>query len=182
MECFNVEVQIAELYSFIWYFIFYSFFGWCCEVVFCSINTGKFVNRGFLNGPLCPIYGFGSVTILYTLQALENNLLLLFLGSALLCSLLELVAGYLLKTLFHASWWNYSDQPLNLGGYICLKFSLLWGAGCVILVHLIHPAVQVLIKNIPLNVCYVLLVAFYSILVFDLILTIIEIAKLNHDG
>ena len=107
--------------------------GWCLEVCFCTINTGQFVNRGFLNGPVCPIYGFGMVLVIVALTGFSGNLPALFLGGMVLTSAIELAGGWALKKLFHTSWWDYSDQPFNIGGYICLKFSLAWGL-CVVVV------------------------------------------------
>ena len=100
------------LYDYLFYFVVYSFIGWCTEVCFCSVSTGKFVNRGFLNGPVCPIYGFGMVIVIYILTPVTENVFLLFFGSMILASALELVTGWALKKLFHTSWWDYSDKPL----------------------------------------------------------------------
>ena len=121
------------IYELLCFFVIYSVLGWCLEVCFCTINTGQFVNRGFLNGPVCPIYGFGMVIVLVALTPLAHSLPVLFVGGALLTSALELAAGWILKKVFHTSWWDYSDVPFNLGGYICLKFSLAWGVGIVLL-------------------------------------------------
>ena len=169
------------MYNILWYFILYSFIGWCLEVVFCTINTRKLVNRGFLNGPLCPIYGFGAVIVIYTLQPISGNLLFLFVGSVILTSLLELVTGWLLKTLFHTSWWDYSKNRFNLGGYICLSFSLLWGAICVLLIKVIHPALSGLVGLLPQFIGIPLLVVLYAALLVDLIATVKVVTKLNRD-
>ena len=118
-----------SVYQLLWYFFIYAVLGWCVEVIFCTATTGQWVNRGFLNGPLCPIYGFGMVIVLLCLTPLQGSLPLLFLGSFLLTSALELVTGFVLKKAFHTTWWDYSDQPFNLGGYVCLGFSLAWGLG-----------------------------------------------------
>ena len=126
----------------IWYFFIYAFLGWCVEVVFHTITTGRWVNRGFLNGPVCPIYGVGMVLVLLALWPLRHNLFVLFLGSVVLTSTLELITGWVLKTLFHTTWWDYSDEPFQLGGYICLRFSLAWGVGGVFMVRIIHPVVH----------------------------------------
>lgn len=118
-----------SLYEIFWYFVIYAVLGWVVEVCFCSINTGGFVNRGFLNGPVCPIYGFGMVAVLVCLWPLRHNIPVLYAGAVLLTSALELVTGWVLKKLFHTSWWDYSNMRFNLGGYICLRFSLVWGVG-----------------------------------------------------
>lgn len=105
-------------YDLLWYFTIYSFLGWCSEVIFATVTTGKFVNRGFLNGPVCPIYGFGMSLVLLVLLPFSDNIPLLFIGGALLTSAIELVGGWALKKFFHTTWWDYSDQPFNLGAIL----------------------------------------------------------------
>ena len=118
-----------SLYQTLAYFLIYSCLGWCLEVVYAAVTTGKLVNRGFLNGPVCPIYGFGMIIVLYALTPLVDNTLLLYLGGVILPSVLELVGGWALYKLYRTRWWDYSDYPFNIGGYICLEFCLLWGVG-----------------------------------------------------
>lgn len=169
------------LYNVLWYFVIYSVLGWGLEVVFCTINTGKWVNRGFLNGPVCPIYGFGMVIVLLVLTPLSNNLLLLFFGSFVLTSALELVTGWVLKTLFHTTWWDYSSQPFNIGGYICLKFSLAWGLGGMAAVRLLHPPVRYLVAHIPYLFGTVLLVIVLLVFLVDFIVTLRTLIGLDRD-
>ena len=88
------------IYNIMWYFFIYAFLGWCTEVSFFAVKTGKFVNRGFLNGPVCPVYGFGLVIIIMALTPLKENLLLLFLGSVVITSSLEFLTGWRLKRYF----------------------------------------------------------------------------------
>ncbi|MFQ9473221.1 MAG: putative ABC transporter permease [Oscillospiraceae bacterium] len=127
------------MYHLLWIFFIYAFLGWCTEVSYAALKTGRFVNRGFLNGPVCPVYGFGVVIVLWVLEPLRGNLLLLFLGSVALTSLLEWLTGFVLERLFHQRWWDYSQEPFNLGGYICLRFSIAWGLACLFVVKLLHP-------------------------------------------
>ena len=115
-----------SLYHVLAFFLIYSCTGWCLEVIFAAATTGQLVNRGFLNGPVCPIYGFGMVIVLFTLTPLQDSVLLLYIGGVILPSALELVGGWALYKLYHTRWWDYSDFPFNIGGYICLEFSLLW--------------------------------------------------------
>lgn len=171
----------VSFYSILWYFLLYSVLGWCIEVGFNSIRTGKFVNRGFLNGPLCPIYGFGGVAVIVYLQPLNDAPLLLYVASVLLTSALELVGGYLLKTLFHTRWWDYTDQRFNVGGYICLKFSLAWGVACLFLIYVLHPPLAQLVELIPHVIGIILLIILYLPLISDLAVTVASIAKLNRD-
>lgn len=166
------------LFQFIALFFIYAFLGWCCEVIFCACDTGTFVNRGFLFGPLCPIYGFGVIIVLYCLYPFRDNIFILFAASVILTSLLEFITGFVLEKLFHEKWWDYTGFPFNIKGYICLKFSLLWGIACLIVVKLFHPLIDFTINKIPnlalIIICTVLLTAF----ICDLIITIIKIRKL----
>lgn len=139
------------------YFLIYAFLGWCCEVVYAAAMHGKFVNRGFLNGPVCPVYGFGVCLVVFVLYPIKENLFALFLGSMLLTSAIELVAGYLMEKCFHHRWWDYSKRPLNIGGYVCLLFSLLWGLACVLVIDVAHPLVAKLVSLIPVKLTVILL-------------------------
>lgn len=168
------------MYLFLWIFFAYAFLGWCTEVSYAALVSGKFVNRGFLNGPVCPIYGFGVVIVLLCLDPLRRNLLLLFLGSVLLTSALEWVTGFVLERLFHQRWWDYSDQPFNLGGYICLRFSIAWGLACLFVVKLLHPTVLLAIRLIPKPVGLALLALMSLAMAVDLAATVRTIAKINR--
>ena len=167
-------------YQLLWYFFIYAFLGWCLEVVFCTVNSGQWVNRGFLNGPVCPIYGVGMVVVLLALQPLADNLLLLFAGSLVLTSLLELATGYVLKKAFHTSWWDYSDQPFNIGGYICLKFSLAWGLGGMAAVRLLHPPIARMVDRLPRTLGLVLLAVMAGVMAADLAATLVTRAGLEQ--
>lgn len=135
------------IYEAIWFFMIYSFLGWVLEVVYHAVGIGKIINRGFLNGPVCPIYGFG-VILIFTLADLVyedgvegSNLLVLFAGGMFFATAVELFGGWMLDKIFHARWWDYSSEPFNLNGYICLKFSILWGLAIVFVVRVIHPLI-----------------------------------------
>lgn len=162
------------------YFLIYAFLGWCCEVVFAAAMHGKFVNRGFLNGPVCPVYGFGVCLVVFVLYPIKENLLALFLGSMLLTSAIELVAGYLMEKCFHHRWWDYSKRPLNIGGYVCLLFSLLWGLACVLVIDVAHPLVAKLVSLIPVKLTVILLAVLYAVLLADLVVTVLCVLKLNR--
>lgn len=141
-------------------FFIYSFLGWGVEVAFQAVTCGKLVNRGFLNGPVCPIYGFGMLGILSLLAPLENHLFWLFLGGMAITTAIELVGGWVLYKLFHTRWWDYSDLPMNLGGYICAQFSLYWGIGTLLVIKLVHPTVLLMLRLVPHTLQVVLCVGF----------------------
>ena len=171
--------QPQTLYALCWYFYLYSFLGWCAEVAFAACKTRQLVNRGFLNGPVCPIYGFGMLAAVTALGPVRGSLPALFFGGALLATALELVGGWALKTLFHARWWDYSDKPFNLGGYICLRFSLLWGVGVAAVMRLLHPAVELLVGRLLTNLPgAVLLGVCTGMFAADLIVTLITVTGL----
>lgn len=168
------------MYMLLWIFFVYAFLGWCTEVSFAALTSGKFVNRGFLNGPVCPIYGCGVVIVLFFLEPLRENTLLLFLGSVVLTSVLEWLTGFVLERIFHQRWWDYSNEPFNLGGYICLRFSIAWGLACLLVVDVIHPTIHWLITLIPHTLGLVLLAVFSTAMVVDLAATVRTIARINR--
>ena len=138
-----------------WFFV-YGLLGWCAEVIFAAVKEHRLVNRGFLCGPICPIYGFGMVALLYAARALGAPGLplcvpVVFVAGGVLTTLLELVAGWGLYRLFRIRWWDYTGIPFNLGGYICPQFSLLWGLGSVVMVKGLHPLLARLGDRIPLQ-------------------------------
>lgn len=167
------------MYQFLFVFFIYAFLGWCMEVCFAALDTGRFVNRGFLNGPVCPIYGFGVLLVVYLLQPLRVNLLLLFLGSMLVTTVLEFLVGFLLEKLFSQRWWDYSNEKFNLSGYVCLRFSIMWGIACVLVVELIHPTVLWLIDLVPELVGMVALALFSVMMLADMTATVRSILKIN---
>ncbi len=169
------------LYDILAFFMIYSFLGWCVEVVFHAVRYGQIVNRGFLNGACCPIYGFGMVAVIVLLLPIDNNFLLLFIGGYVLCTLLELVGGWVLYHLFHTRWWDYSKQKFNLGGYICLKFSIMWGLACAFVVRVIHPVILDLLDLIPHTIGVWILAVLYAFFIADCISTVMTVTHMNAD-
>lgn len=168
-----------DLYLVLCYFVIYAFLGWCTEVVFAAVDTGKFVNRGFLNGPICPIYGFGVVIIVILLMPVKENITMLFFGSVALTSALELVTGWLLERLFHTKWWDYSDIPFNIGGYICLKFSFMWGIACMVILNVIHPIIQDFVSRVDFEAGKIILGTALATTAVDLTATVQSVLSLN---
>ena len=183
MLSFFVDTTVCgfSLYQIFAYFLIYSCLGWCLEVIYAAVTTGNLINRGFLNGPVCPIYGFGMVIVLFALTPLSHSLLLLYLGGVLLPSALELVGGWALYKLYHTRWWDYSDYPFNIGGYICLEFSLLWGVGTLIVMKLVHPIIANAVALIPPLVGLILMFLLYAIYAADTIATAFAASDLARD-
>ena len=168
-------VSGLSFYDIVIYFVLFAIAGYICEVIFAAIVLGKFVNRGFLNGPWCPIYGFGVVIVAICLKPLSKSLLVLFIGSVLLTSVLEYFTGYILEKVFDQKWWDYSDEKFNLGGYICLKFSLLWGVACTAVVKLVLPAVDAVIRVVPHFVGLIVTGVIVAVMLIDLTATVVTI-------
>ena len=168
-----------NFYELVWIFIIYAFIGWCTEVSYAALDRGIFVNRGFLNGPYCPIYGCGVVIVVAALTPLKDNLLILFAGSFLLTSILEYITGFILEKVFHNKWWDYSNKPFNLHGYICLKFSIYWGLACTFIMDVIHPIIYKGITMIPHILGVVLLCIIMSAFAVDCGVTVTTILKFN---
>lgn len=176
------------------FFILYSFLGWVTEVVFHAVVVGKILNRGFLNGPVCPVYGFGMISVLAVSNAAEESgilvlrsdetnvvsILIVFLGGMVLATSVELIAGWLLDVCFHMRWWDYSDKPFNFHGYICLSFSVMWGVGITLIVYVLHPMIEKM-ESIasPGRYGWFILGFFYVVLIADAIVTVAVIIGLN---
>ncbi|MBR1561504.1 MAG: hypothetical protein IJ646_14820 [Clostridia bacterium] len=168
-----------QLQHLILLFFIYACLGWGCEVAYAACKEGRFINRGFLNGPICPIYGFGVVGVVLALAPVQENMALLFLGSVVLTSAIELVTGWALEQIFHTRWWDYSDQPLNLGGYVCLVFSLIWGVACTVVVRWVHPTILAGVALLPFWACVTLDAVFGVTFAVDLCATVVAVRKLS---
>ena len=166
-------------YDILFSFFIYGFLGWCSEVAFAAFKQHSFVNRGFLNGPICPIYGVGVAVVVSCLDGLKDNLILLYISSVVLVTALEWFTGFILDKLFHNKWWDYSKMPLNLNGYVCLLFSLIWGAACVLIVDFIHPLIHKVLSWIPFPVGMTLIVVLGIVMFADLYVTASTILKMN---
>lgn len=160
-------------------FLIYSFIGWLWETVYCSLKVGKFVYRGFLVGPYCPIYGFGVLLVLYFIEPYQNNIILLYILSATAVTVLEYITSYLLEKFFHASWWDYKDVPFNINGRVALPVSLFWGIGCVLIVKVIQPQVMKIVDVILSDTGNYLAVIIIGIFTVDLIYTVTNMVNFN---
>ncbi len=169
------EVEILFIY-----FTIYSFIGWLCEVVYCSYLSRRIVNRGFLAGPVCPVYGFGALFLIWLLEPVAFSIPIIFICGLVITSTLEYITGWLLETFFGTRWWDYSNQKFNLEGRVCLKNSIYFGIMSVILIKLLHPTAEKLIWIIPegfLHVICVILVAYFAV---DCSFTLNTLVNLNQ--
>ena len=168
-----------NFYSYLLYFLAFGFLGWIAEIIYAACIQKKFVNRGFLNGPFCPIYGFAVVIVAFLLRNISDNILLLFIGSTLLATALEFVTGFVLERFFHTKWWDYSKTKFNLFGYVCLSFSLVWGLGCTFVVKIVLPVLDTILSYIPENISMIVAFSTIAVLLVDFIITVCALAGLN---
>ena len=161
------------------YFVIYSFIGWCCETTYCSVLQKQFVNRGFLNGPFCPIYGFGELAIVATLTPFVHNIPLLFLFSIIITSIMEYCTSFILEKIFNMTWWDYSKHKFNIHGRVCLENSLMFGVLSLIVMLIVHPIVVDFINSISKNVLFIFAISIEIYFVLDLVITVHTILQLN---
>lgn len=171
-----------NIYQLLWIFFIYSFIGWCGEVVLAAVNRHKFVNRGFVSCPLCPVYGAGAVAVSVFLPELEEQLFFLFLGGMIVTAFVEYLTGRLLELIFHKKWWDYSDQKFQLDGYVCLKNSVIWGICSVLVIRIFNPLLCRGLELLPMLLGEVLLWVLGVLLAIDFIGSGIAVLGLKKQG
>lgn len=145
-------MQTYHLTQWLLFFFIYSFIGWIWESCYVSVRKRHWVNRGFLHGPMLPIYGSGALVILISTIGVRENPWLIFLFGMIAATVLEYITGAVMERIFHVRYWDYSRQKLNLNGYICVSSSLCWGVFSVLLVRVIHVPVERAVLDIPIFV------------------------------
>ena len=158
------------------YYTIYAFLGYICEVVYVAIITKKITNRGYLFGPMVPIYGYGAILVIGLLWSFRNNPFLIILLGGLLTSGLEYLTSFFMELIFHMRWWDYSDKFMNLNGRICLRNSLLFIGLVVLVIYGLHPVIINLVSYV-MNIKALYLSLFIIILVLQIIDTIISTIK-----
>ncbi|WP_155287394.1 putative ABC transporter permease [Lacticaseibacillus zhaodongensis] len=149
------------------YFFAYGFIGWIWESGYVSVRKKRWVNSGFLNGPIIPVYGFSIVAVLAAVRPFAHNLILLYLISAVVISIIEYVTSWGMEKLFHARWWDYSKVPLNINGRIAIPISAFWGLGVVFIVNCVHPFVARVVTHLDLRYGMFAVVAIMALFMFD---------------
>ena len=167
------------LYELFWLYFLYSFLGWCAEVALAAIARKKFINRGFVTGPLCPIYGAGAVAFAIFLPELTTSPVFLFLGSMILASGIEYFTGAALEKIFHKRWWDYSNHRFHLNGYVCLRYAFIWGIFGTFAMYLGNQLLLTLVSFIPHMVGFILLIVLGVLLGCDVLGSSLAIAGLH---
>ncbi len=176
---FTPIISGLSFYDIAVYFVLFAILGYILEVIYAAVVLGKFVNRGFLGGPWCPIYGFGVLMVAMILKPISGSLLVTFIGSFIVTTLIEYLAGFILERIFNQKWWDYSDIPFNLNGYVCLKFSLIWAIGCTFVVKLVFPFIDWTIVKLPHFIGEIFCFAVIALMVADCVATVFALAGMR---
>ncbi len=170
--------QLTEKQKLLLYFFTYSFLGWILETVFCILTLGVFNKRGFLYGPVCPIYGFGAIILIESLKKIKTNTAGKFFISMIAFTIFEYVVSVVLESLFGLRWWDYTGEPFNFQGRISLAYSIAWGIIGTIFVEKIHPFLKKQLEKftikIPHKVQVILLNGFLVIILIDFVMSIMR--------
>lgn len=164
-----MDFPLSQLFL---YFILYSFLGWVMETCYCSIMEHRLVARGFLYGPICPIYGGGVMLMILFFTPLKGNLVLFYAAAVVIMTSWEYFVGWVLEVTTHVKYWDYSQYRLNLKGRVCLWVALTWGVLSYIVIFFIHPPIQSLVEGLSVPLEFMLCGAFLALLAVDATLTI----------
>lgn len=162
-------------------FIVYSIFGWIIEVINELITCHRFVNRGFLIGPYCPIYGCGGVLITFLLSKYYNHPVTLFILAIVICSLLEYLTSYLMEKLFNLRWWDYSNKKYNINGRICAETMIPFGILGLVMIYLINPVLLKLFSFITFNTLHKVSLVIMIIFVLDCLISLFTLINIKSD-
>lgn len=176
--------QLSEKQKLLLYFFTYSFLGWILETAYCILTLGAFNKRGFLYGPVCPIYGFGAILLIECLKKIKTNSFGKFFISMIAFTIFEYVVSVVLESLFGLRWWDYTGEPFNFQGRISLAFSIAWGIIGVIFVDKIHPFIKRKLERytirFPHKVQVVVLNIFLVIILIDFVMSIIKYSPVMY--
>lgn len=160
-------------------FLMYAFIGWVAEVILAYFTHKKFINRGFLIGPYCPIYGVGVLLIVWLLKRYMDSALALFVLAMVICMALEYMTSFIMEKLFNTRWWDYSDKRFNINGRICLETAIPFGVGGLIIMYLVNPFFEGLLNQLSDKVILVLGLSLLGIFLVDLIISLRVILRVN---
>jgi len=166
------------IFEYICWIFFYSVIGWIYESILCSVSEKRWINRGFLNGPYCPVYGVGAVLNILVLDGIDNIFILFYLSAVTACTL-EYFTSWLMEKLFQARWWDYSTHRFNINGRISLAGAVVFGTFSVLLIYVIHAEVARLTEAIPNTVILAAALSIISITAIDCIVTAIHVLGFN---
>lgn len=175
----ELKILGVEFYDIINWLIIYSVIGWIWESCYMSVCERKLVNRGYVTGPVCTIYGVGALVLYFSLRSVSDNYVLLFFCGAILATILEYITAALMESIFHTSWWDYTNQMLNYKGRICFSSTVAWGVASILLFAVVHPFVNSVVALYPMSVGKVLVIICVIVYAIDFTFATIAAADLS---
>ena len=167
----TVTKKFSRYQLYFLYFLIFSFLGWLLETVYAIYELGHFTKRGFLYGPICPIYGFGALILIIFLSKYKKKNLKLFIYAAIIFSVFEYIVGYAMDALFAAKWWDYTNEFFNLNGRISIFYSFVWGISAILFINFIFPffkkKINIILSKIPYTMQKIIIYMLASILLID---------------
>lgn len=170
------KVRLSKLENYIMYFFIYAFIGWFFETLYAIYELGHFTKRGFLFGPICPIYGYGALILLIFLRKYKKSSIKLFFISMVVFSALEYFVSFAMEGAFMAHWWDYTNEFFNLNGRISVLFSFVWGVAAILFLNHIHPFIKKklnkkILRKVPILIQSVILKTVVVIYIVDTVLS-----------
>lgn len=172
-------MDIYIIFSYFLSFIFYSFLGWGMEVILTYSRSKKYVNRGFLLGPYCPIYGFGCFLIVFLLKKYTDNVLVLFILAMVICLSLEYLTSLMMELIFKARWWDYSNRKYNINGRICLEYGLFFGIAGSLIMYVVHPFIFGGISKLSDSLLLIVGITVLVLFLIDFIVSFVVVSNIN---
>lgn len=148
-------------------FIIYSFLGWIFECIHMALTTKEVVNRGFLFGPVIPVYGVGLSLIVSLLSKFKSNFIIFLILSFILIAILEYLVSFILEKIFKIRWWDYSDKKFNLNGRICLNTMIIFIIGAIFITYLVHPLIYKVLISLPSSIQTTIFIILLTLFVLD---------------
>lgn len=174
------KCYMQSIFNYFLIFFIYSILGWIVESIYVSIKSKQLINRGFLIGTYCPIYGYGCLCIILYLEQYKNNILTVFLLGTLICCILEYITSYIMELLFKTRWWDYSEKKFNLNGRICGENALLFGLGGIIIIYIVHPFLTKILSKLNPNILFIISIISFIIFITDTLLSLKIMSRLKN--
>lgn len=176
----DISIAGISAYHILCYMLFFSFIGWLWESCYVSVMEKRVVNRGYVSGPLCTIYGVGGIFMTLSLRPFSNNYILLFLLAIVFTTTLEYFTASVMEALFHTSWWDYTEEKFNYKGRICLKSSLAWGFASLLLFNFLLPLADRLIGLVTEKTGHILITIAACLYTVDFIMATIAAVDVSR--
>ena len=174
----NFKKKISKKYLYFLYFIIFSVIGWLLETCFSFYSLGYFTKRGFLYGPLCPIYGWGAIILILFFRTYKKHNLKLFIYAAIIFSIFEYFVSFAMEAMFSLKWWDYSNEFMNLNGRIGIFYSFAWGVIAILFINLIYPffkkKINIFLSKIPYKVQLIIIYILGIVFITDTTLSFVK--------